>query len=130
MKLGQVSLANIIAMGVSAAKHRLLVGDQMQLVSTHPGRITQEGTGVSGLWITCIGGNWPPFRTRSRRLFLASDAASCTPTICRFISDAVYDSRLARPTIVLARPDSHSGSTAWIWIPAIDRPRRACGLSR
>jgi predicted RecB family nuclease len=85
---GQVSLANVIAMGVSA-KNVVLVGDQMQLSQpiqgAHPG-----GSGVSGLdhllgSLTTV----PP----DRGIFLAI-TWRMHPDICRFISDAVYDGRL------------------------------------
>lgn len=85
---GQVSLANVIAMGVSA-KNVVLVGDQMQLSQpiqgAHPG-----GSGVSGLE-HLLGGlaTVPP----DRGIFLAI-TRRMHPDICRFISDAVYDGRL------------------------------------
>jgi superfamily I DNA and/or RNA helicase len=46
---------------------------------------------VSRLWITCSAA-WPPFRT-IEGIFLAQ-TRRLHPEICRFISDAVYDSRL------------------------------------
>jgi predicted RecB family nuclease len=85
---GQVSLANVLAMGVSA-KNIVLVGDQMQLSQpiqgAHPG-----GSGVSGLE-HLLGdlATVPP----DRGIFLAN-TFRMHPDICRFISDAVYDSRL------------------------------------
>jgi uncharacterized protein len=85
---GQVSLANVIAMGVSA-RNVVLVGDQMQLSQpiqgAHPG-----GSGVSGLE-HLLGGlaTVPP----DRGIFLAF-TWRMHPDICRFISDAVYDGRL------------------------------------
>ena len=86
---GQVSLANVIAMGVSA-RNIVLIGDQMQLAQpiqgTHPG-----GSGVSGLDHLMNGlATVPPdrgvFLPISRRMH---------PDICGFISDAVYDGRLS-----------------------------------
>lgn len=85
---GQVSLANVIAMGVSA-KNVVLVGDQMQLSQpiqgAHPG-----GSGISGL-DHLLGGyaTVPP----ERGIFLEV-TRRMHPDICRFISDAVYDGRL------------------------------------
>ncbi|MEA2822982.1 MAG: hypothetical protein QOJ86_4986 [Bradyrhizobium sp.] len=85
---GQVSLANVLAMGVSA-RNVVLVGDQMQLSQpiqgAHPG-----ASGVSGL-DHLLGGlaTVPP----DRGIFLAV-TWRMHPDICRFISDAVYDSRL------------------------------------
>jgi uncharacterized protein len=85
---GQVSLANVIAMGVSA-RNVVLVGDQMQLSQpiqgAHPG-----GSGISGL-DHLLGGlaTVPP----DRGIFLAT-TFRMNPDICRFISEAVYDGRL------------------------------------
>jgi len=85
---GQVSLANIVAMGVSA-KNIVLVGDQMQLAQpiqgAHPG-----GSGVSALeHLLGERATVPPecgiFLGVTRRMH---------PDLCRFVSDAVYDSRL------------------------------------
>ena len=85
---GQVSLANIIAMGVSA-RNIVLVGDQMQLAQpiqgAHPG-----GSGVSALDHLLGGLATVP---DDRGIFLAQ-TRRLHPEICRFISDAVYDSRL------------------------------------
>jgi superfamily I DNA and/or RNA helicase len=85
---GQVSLANVLAMGV-CAKNLILVGDQMQLSQpiqgAHPG-----GSGISGLE-HLLGGlaTVPP----DRGIFLAA-TFRLHPDICRFISEAVYDGRL------------------------------------
>jgi superfamily I DNA and/or RNA helicase len=85
---GQVSLANLVAMGLSA-RNIVLVGDQMQLAQpiqgVHPGE--------SGLSVLD---------------YLLQDAATIAPEkgiflpttwrmhedVCRFISDVVYDGRL------------------------------------
>jgi uncharacterized protein len=85
---GQVSLANVIAMGV-CANNIVLVGDQMQLSQpiqgAHPG-----GSGVSGLeYLLGDLATVPP----DRGIFL-STTWRMHPDVCRFISDAVYDSRL------------------------------------
>ncbi|NLS25316.1 hypothetical protein S2M10_02800 [Sphingomonas sp. S2M10] len=90
---GQVSLANIIAMGC-AARNVVLVGDQMQLSQpikgTHPGQ-----SGMSALDYLLEGhATVPPeqgvFLPITRRMH---------PDLCRFISDAVYEGRLeAEPT--------------------------------
>jgi predicted RecB family nuclease len=85
---GQVSLANVVAMGVSA-KNVVLVGDQMQLSQpiqgAHPG-----GSGISGL-DHLLGelATVPP----DRGIFLPT-TFRMSPDICRFISEAVYDGRL------------------------------------
>lgn len=85
---GQVSLANILAMGTSA-RNIVLVGDQMQLSQpikgTHPG-----GSGRSALDHLLEGHATVPadqgvFLPATRRMH---------PDLCRFISDAVYEGRL------------------------------------
>lgn len=85
---GQVSLANIIAMG-TAARNIVLVGDQMQLSQpikgTHPG-----GSGRSALEHLLEGHATVPtdqgvFLPISRRMH---------PDLCGFISSAVYEGRL------------------------------------
>lgn len=86
---GQVSLANIVAMG-TAARNIVLVGDPMQLPQvvqgSHP-----EPAGTSALEYLLAGHNTVPpergiFLPRSRRMH---------PDVCRFISEQVYESRLA-----------------------------------
>jgi predicted RecB family nuclease len=85
---GQVSLANTIAMGVSA-KNVILIGDQMQLSQpiqgTHPGR-----SGWSALEHLLDGAATVP---PERGIFL-STTRRMHPDLCRFVSDAFYDSRL------------------------------------
>jgi hypothetical protein len=85
---GQVSLANLVAMGVSA-KNIVLVGDQMQLAQpiqgTHPG-----GSGVSAM--EHLLGDHATV-SADRGIFLA-ETRRMHPDVCRFISDAVYDGRL------------------------------------
>jgi uncharacterized protein len=85
---GQVSLANLLAMG-SAARNIVLVGDPMQLAQpiqgAHPG-----DTGLSALeYALGDHATIPPdrgiFLPVSRRLH---------PAICQYISDLVYDGRL------------------------------------
>ena len=85
---GQVALANLVAMGV-AAKNLVLLGDQMQLgqpiQGVHPGR-----SGESALEYLLDGlATIPP----ERGVFLPH-TFRMHPDVCRFISDAVYDSRL------------------------------------
>jgi uncharacterized protein len=86
---GQVSLATCVAIGTSA-RNIVLVGDQMQLSQpvkgAHPG-----GSGVSAL--DHLMQNWatvPP----DRGIFLAR-TWRMHPDICRFVSDAFYEGRLA-----------------------------------
>lgn len=95
---GQVSLANVLAMGTSA-RNVVLVGDQMQLSQpikgTHPG-----GSGRSALDHLLAGhatvpGDQGVFLPITRRMH---------PDLCRFVSDAVYDSRLeAEETTAIQR---------------------------
>jgi superfamily I DNA and/or RNA helicase len=85
---GQVSLANTIAMGVSA-KNVILVGDQMQLSQpiqgSHPGR-----SGLSALeHLLDDAATVPP----ERGIFL-SKTRRMHPDLCQFISDAFYAGRL------------------------------------
>jgi predicted RecB family nuclease len=85
---GQVSLANTVAMGVSA-RNVILVGDQMQLSQplkgSHPGR-----SGFSALEHLLDGAATVP---PERGVFL-SKTRRMHPDLCRFISDAFYDGRL------------------------------------
>jgi predicted RecB family nuclease len=85
---GQVSLANTVAMGVSA-RNVILVGDQMQLSQPlkgcHPGR-----SGLSALEHLLDGAATVP---PERGIFL-SKTRRMHPDVCRFISDAFYDGRL------------------------------------
>ena len=86
---GQVSLANVAAMGLSS-RNIVLVGDQMQLSQpiqgTHPG-----GSGVSGLDHLMAGhATVPP----DRGIFLA-ETRRMNRELCGFISSAIYDGRLA-----------------------------------
>jgi len=85
---GQVAVANLVAMGVSA-KNIVLLGDQMQLgqpvQGIHPGR-----SGESSLEYLLKGlATIPP----ERGIFLKT-TYRMHPDVCRFISDAVYDGRL------------------------------------
>jgi predicted RecB family nuclease len=85
---GQVSLANIVAMGVSA-RNIVLVGDQMQLAQPikgdHPGK-----SGLSALQhLLGDHATVPP----DRGVFL-SQTRRMHPALCEFISQAVYDGRL------------------------------------
>jgi predicted RecB family nuclease len=85
---GQVSLANLVAMGVSA-RNIVLIGDQMQLAQPiqgdHPG-----GSGRSALEHLMDGRSTVP---PERGVFLPI-TRRMHPKVCRFISEAVYDGRL------------------------------------
>src|SRR5688572_31825291 len=85
---GQVSLANLVAVG-TAAKNLVLLGDQMQLgqpiQGVHPGR-----SGESALDYLLDGlATIPP----DRGIFLPT-SFRMHADVCRFISEAVYDGRL------------------------------------
>jgi len=86
---GQVSLANLVAMA-SAAKSVVLVGDQMQLAQpiqgAHP-----RGSGVSALDHLLEGNAVVP---EARGIFL-SRTWRMHPDLCSFVSEAVYEGRLA-----------------------------------
>lgn len=106
---GQVSLANVLAMGVST-RNIVLIGDQMQLAQPiqgdHPG-----GSGRSALEhmlgsFATVPADRGVFLPVTRRMH---------PSICQFISDAVYEGRLhadedaARQRLILnvdADPDA------------------------
>ena len=85
---GQVSLANLVAMGLSA-KNIVLVGDQMQLgqpiQGAHPG-----DSGMSILDYLLDGEATIP---ADRGIFLGT-TWRMHENVCRFISDAVYEGRL------------------------------------
>ena len=94
---GQVSLANVVAMG-TAAKNIVLVGDQMQLAQpikgTHPGE-----SGTSGLMFI-LGENRvvPP----DQGIFLDT-TWRLHPDICDFVSHAFYDGKLKAHSLTKKR---------------------------
>jgi uncharacterized protein len=85
---GQVSLANLVAVGL-AARNLVLVGDQMQLAQpiqgTHPGR-----SGLSALEFLLEDHATVPLE---RGVFLDL-TRRMHPDVCWFISEAVYEGRL------------------------------------
>lgn len=103
---GQVALANLVAMGVSA-KNIVLLGDQMQLgqpvQGVHPGR-----SGESSLEYLLNGlATIPP----ERGIFLKT-TYRMHPSICSFISDVVYDGRLEAEEdndkqVLVLQPNAH-----------------------
>lgn len=86
---GQVSLANVVAMG-TCAKNLVLVGDPMQLAQpvkgAHPGE-----SGMSALEYCLAGHATAP---EDRGIFLPV-SRRMHPEVCRYISDIVYDGRLS-----------------------------------
>jgi predicted RecB family nuclease len=97
---GQVSLANVVAMG-TCAKNIVLLGDQMQLgqpiQGVHPGN-----SGDSSLEYLLEGQATIP---TERGVFLGT-TWRMHPDVCGFISDAVYDGRL--------KPAPHTASQALV----------------
>jgi len=85
---GQVSLGNLVAMA-GAAANIVLVGDQMQLPQpvqgVHPGE-----TGLSSLEYLLEGRATVP----EDRGILLKETRRLHPTLCAFISEAIYDGRL------------------------------------
>jgi predicted RecB family nuclease len=85
---GQVSLGNLVAMA-GAAANIVLVGDQMQLPQpvqgVHPGE-----TGLSGLEYLLEDKATVP----EDRGILLNETRRLHPTLCAFISEAIYDGRL------------------------------------
>lgn len=103
---GQVALANLVAMGVSA-RNIVLLGDQMQLgqpiQGVHPGRSGESSLEYLLDGVSTIAPEHGIFLKTSYRMH---------PDVCRFISDAIYDGRLEaedanrRQALVLRR-DAH-----------------------
>jgi uncharacterized protein len=117
---GQVATANLVAMATSA-RNIVLLGDQMQLgqpiQGVHPGE-----SGLSALDFLLEGRATIP---ADQGVFLAT-TWRMHPDVCRFISDAVYESRLypepknAEQRLILM-PDAHPAlrSTGLVYVPAI-----------
>lgn len=112
---GQVSLANVIAMGVSA-RNVVLVGDQMQLAQPIQG----DHPGASGLsvleYVLGDRATVPP----DRGVFLGL-TRRMHPDVCRFISQAVYEGRL--------HPDPSTVAQVLVLASGADRGLRASGVS-
>ncbi|MEI9975296.1 MAG: TM0106 family RecB-like putative nuclease [Ignavibacteriota bacterium] len=85
---GQVSLANVVAMGISA-RNIVLIGDQMQLAQpiqgVHPG---DSGKSVLEFLLR------DDATVSSERGIFLSTTRRMHRNLCTFISDAVYDGRL------------------------------------
>jgi len=112
---GQVSLANVMAMGVSA-RNLVLVGDQMQLAQPikgdHPGE-----SGLSALeYLLGERATVPP----DRGVFLAV-TRRMHPDVCRFISEAVYERRL--------HPEAGNATRRLVLCAGADPALRASGIS-
>ncbi|HEY6578373.1 MAG TPA: TM0106 family RecB-like putative nuclease, partial [Rhizomicrobium sp.] len=85
---GQVSIANVVAMGVSA-RNLVLIGDQMQLAQptqgVHPGESCRSALDFALGDRATVPPELGIFLDRTRRMH---------PDVCRFVSDAFYDGRL------------------------------------
>jgi uncharacterized protein len=117
---GQVSIANVLAMGLSA-RNIVLVGDQMQLA--HPAQGVHPGNSGKSALDFLLGdrSTVPPergvFLPVTRRLH---------PDVCRFISEAVYEGRLqpepqnANQRLVLD-PNAEAAlkPTGIAWVPVV-----------
>jgi predicted RecB family nuclease len=115
---GQVSIANVVAMGTSS-RNIVLVGDQMQLgqpiQGTHPGE-----SGRSALEFILGDAATVP---ADRGIFLPV-TRRMNPDVCRFISEAVYEGRLqaeaanaAQRLVLLAGADPALKATGISWVP-------------
>lgn len=111
---GQVSLANVVAMGVSA-RNVVLVGDQMQLAQPIKG----DHPGESGLSVLQYLLGDKPTVPSDRGVFLGV-TRRMHPDVCRFISDAVYEGRL--------RPAPANATQVLLVANGADSSLRASGL--
>lgn len=103
---GQVSLGNLVAMA-GAASNIVLIGDQMQLPQpvqgVHPGE-----TGLSSLEYLLEDQATVP----EDRGILLNETRRLHPTLCSFISEAIYDGRLhAHPSTSERRLVIHRGAS-------------------
>jgi uncharacterized protein len=117
---GQVSIANVVAMGTSS-RNIVLVGDQMQLgqpiQGSHPG-----ASGQSALeFILEDAATVPP----DRGIFLPV-TRRMNSDVCRFISEAVYEGRLqaehanaAQRLVLSASADPALKATGISWVPVV-----------
>ena len=106
---GQVSVANLVAMG-PAAKNLVLLGDQMQLgqpiQGSHPGESGQSTLEYLLQEHATIPADFGIFLPRTWRLH---------PNLCRFISGAVYEDRLGCEAHTAERVlDAGTNAPAWL----------------
>ena len=117
---GQVSLANVVAMG-ACARNIVLVGDQMQLgqpmQGAHPGESGQSALQFVLGDAATVPSNRGIFLGVTRRMH---------PDVCRFISEAVYEGRLEAETqnanqrLVLSRgADPVLQASGISWVPVV-----------
>jgi uncharacterized protein len=117
---GQVSLANVVAMGVSA-RNIVLVGDQMQLGQPIQG-VHPADSGQSALQFVLGDMATVP---ADRGIFLPV-TWRMHPDVCRFISEAVYDGRLhaehrneAQKIVLSAGADPALRASGICWVPVV-----------
>jgi uncharacterized protein len=112
---GQVSLANVVAMGVSA-RNIVLVGDQMQLgqpiQGVHPGDSGQSALEFALGDMATVPADRGIFLPVTRRMH---------PDVCRFISEAVYEGRL--------KPEDRNAAQGIILSDEADAALRRSGIS-
>jgi predicted RecB family nuclease len=112
---GQVSLANVVAMGVSA-RNIVLVGDQMQLgqpiQGVHPGDSGQSSLEFVLGDMATVPADRGIFLPVTRRMH---------PDVCRFISEAVYEGRL--------KPEDRNAAQGIILSEGADPALRETGIS-
>jgi predicted RecB family nuclease len=117
---GQVSIANVVAMGTSS-RNIVLVGDQMQLSQpiqgSHPGESGRSALEFILGDSSTVSPDLGIFLPVTRRM---------NPDVCRFISDAVYEGRLhaedanAPQRLVLTMSADPGLKAAGIsWIPVV-----------
>jgi predicted RecB family nuclease len=115
---GQVSIANVVAMGTSS-RNIVLVGDQMQLSQpikgSHPGESGQSALEFILGDAATVPGDRGIFLPITRRM---------NPDVCRFISEAVYEGRLhaedaneAQRLVLSVGADPALKATGISWVP-------------
>jgi uncharacterized protein len=111
---GQVSLANVVAIATSA-RNFVLIGDQMQLAQptqgVHPGESGCSALEYALKNVATVPPSLGIFLDKTRRMH---------PDVCRFISDAFYDSRL--------QPDSANSRQRLVLAPDADKACAPTGL--
>jgi superfamily I DNA and/or RNA helicase len=119
---GQVSIANVVAMGTSS-RNIVLVGDQMQLSQpikgAHPGESGQSALEFILGDAATVSPDRGIFLPITRRM---------NPDVCRFISEAVYEGRLhaedtnaAQRLVLASDADPAFKATGISWVPVVHR---------
>jgi predicted RecB family nuclease len=112
---GQVSIANVVAMGTSS-RNIVLVGDQMQLgqpiQGSHPGESGQSALEFILSDAATVPGDRGIFLPITRRM---------NPDVCRFISEAVYEGRL--------HAENANAAQRLVLSPGADPALKATGIS-